>query len=51
MLALLFARFLVKLKATVMVVVVWLCHDVGCGLVVLWVEEKEKKQRRERKKY
>ena len=29
-----FARFLVELKVAVMLVVVWLCHDVGCSLVV-----------------
>ena len=29
-----FVGFLVDLKAVMMVVVVWLCHDVGCGLVV-----------------
>ena len=34
LLVLFFAGFLVELEAVVMVVVVWLCHDVGCGLVV-----------------
>ena len=29
-----FARFLVELEVAVMLVVVWLCHDVGCSLVV-----------------
>ena len=40
------ASFLVELEATVMVVVVWLCHNGGggfcCGMVIclVWFEEK-----------
>ena len=33
----LFASFLVELKATVMVVVVWSCHDVALGFIFVVV--------------